>query len=335
MDRVLLSHGSGRGLNLLLDNIVLPVLTDGNSLYTEDAAILQWDSMSKLAFTTDSFVVTPLSFPGGNIGKLAACGTINDLAMMGAIPKYMSVSLIIEDGFSVEKLKCYLKSLRDICVTNNVKIVCGDTKVVESGNCDGLFINTAGIGEFCQGSTMLSARNTSDGDQVIVSGPIGLHGITILAQRGNLSFASNAISDCAPLSAMALHLMNASNSVRVMRDATRGGCAAILNEIAKSSDVTIRLDQSKIPVPDVVKGACSFLGLDPLQIANEGTFIAIVSPSDTQKCLDALHELPEGKNAQCIGTVLKKGKYSVEMITEIGGIRPVEVPHGQLLPRIC
>jgi hydrogenase expression/formation protein HypE len=334
MKTVQLSHGSGRGLNTLLDEVILPSLSSSPDDIKEDAAVVNWNS-PKLAFTTDSFVVTPLSFPGGDIGKIAACGTINDLAMMGAVPKFISVALIIEDGFEVSELKCYLGSLFDVCKSCDVKVVCGDTKVVEKGNCDGLYITTSGIGELSPVNSMLSAANASIGDQVIVSGPIGLHGITILAQRENLSFASTAVSDCAPLLSMAQALVHISQNIRVMRDATRGGCAAILNEIAASSDITIQLDQSGIPVPDVVKGACSFLGLDPLQVANEGTFIAIVKADDAEKCINALHQLPEGKGARIIGSIKRKGKYPVELLTEIGGIRPVEIPHGLLLPRIC
>jgi hydrogenase expression/formation protein HypE len=334
MNTVQLSNGSGRGLNSLLDEVILPSLKSSPHDVNEDAAVVNWNT-PRLAFTTDSFVVTPLSFPGGDIGKIAACGTINDLSMMGAVPRFMAVALIIEDGLPVSELKEYCTSLANVCKTCNVKVVCGDTKVVEKGNCDGLYITTSGIGELHPVNTMLSASNASSDDQVIVSGPIGLHGITILAQRENLSFASTAISDCAPLLSMAQTLVHTSPNIKVMRDATRGGCAAILNEIAQSSDVTIQLDQKKIPIPDVVRGACSFLGLDPLHIANEGTFIAIVKADDASKCINALHQLPDGKGAQIIGSVKKKGRYPVELITEIGGIRPVEIPHGLLLPRIC
>lgn len=335
MDTILLSHGSGRGLNTLLDTIIIPSLTIDNSIKSEDAAVLSWPHNSRIAFTTDSFVVAPLSFPGGDIGKLAACGTINDLSMMGAIPKYMSVSLIIEEGLPVVDLKKYLLSLRSVCLSEHVTIVCGDTKVVQKGKGDGLFITTTGIGEISCDQVVLSAQNAKPGDSVIVSGPIGLHGITLLAQREDFAFASKAISDCAPLCVLSRAILSASSSVRVLRDATRGGCAAVLNEIAKSSEVTIRLDHSLIPVPEVVKGACSILGLDPLHIANEGTFVAIVSAEDTQACLDALHSAPGGTGAVRIGTVLQKGRFTTEIVTEIGGVRPVETPSGLLLPRIC
>lgn len=335
MDTILLSHGSGRGLSALLDKIVLPALTDGNSINGEDAAVLPWISSSRIAFTTDSFVVTPLTFPGGDIGKLAACGTINDLAMVGAIPRFMAVALIIEEGLPAADLQRYLFSLRSVCRSENVSIVCGDTKVIERGKGDGLFINTTGIGEIPPERCPLSVRNAAVSDVVIVSGPIGLHGITILAQRENLDFANNAVSDCAPLYRLSNAILSVSSSVRVLRDATRGGCAAVLNEIAASSGVTIRIEQSLIPVPEVVRGACSFLGMDPLQIANEGTFVAVVPADDAQACLDALHALPDGIGAVVIGSVVKKGRFAVEIVTEIGGVRPVEVPPGQLLPRIC
>lgn len=335
MDKVMLSHGSGRGLQNLLQTIVLPSLIGDHDDVLEDAAVLTWNQHSPVVFTTDSFVVKPLSFPGGDIGKLAACGTINDLAMMGATPLFISVALIIEEGLPAEELQTYLNSLRTVCQKENVSITCGDTKVIEQRNGDGLFITTSGIGHLPQACQRLSAGKVVEGDAVIVSGPIGLHGITILAQRESLSFASNAVSDCAPLVGLSKAVLSASSSVRVMRDATRGGCAAVLNEIATSSQVTITLEQSLLPVPEVVRCACEILGLDPLSIANEGTFVAIIPECDCQNVLESLHRLPEGRNACRIGHVAKQQRFPVQLITEIGGMRAVEVPPGQLLPRIC
>lgn len=335
MDKILLSHGSGLGLQNLLQTVILPSLLGDNENVLEDAAIVPWDTSSPVVFTTDSFVVNPLTFPGGDIGKLAACGTINDLAMMGATPSHISVALIIEEGLAVTQLQNYLTSLRTICTQQNVSIACGDTKVVEKGKGDELFITTTGIGKLPRGYQRLSAGNAVDGDVVIVSGPIGLHGITILAQRENLSFASNAVSDCAPLVQLSEAVLSASPSVRVMRDATRGGCAAVLNEIAQSSHVSIMLEQSQLPVPEVVRCACEILGMEPLTIANEGTFVTIVPQCDSKNVLKSLHRLPEGKNACIIGSVIKQERFAVQLHTEIGGIRAVEVPPGQLLPRIC
>jgi hydrogenase expression/formation protein HypE len=335
MDKVLLSHGSGRGLQQLLETVVLPSLIGESGEALEDAAIVQWNTSSPVVFTTDSFVVTPLSFPGGDIGKLAACGTINDLAMMGAVPHSMAVALIIEEGLPIDALRTYLTSLRSICKQQGVSIVCGDTKVTERGKGDGIYITTTGIGTLSNGDPRLSARNARDGDVVIVSGPIGLHGVTILAQRENLAFVSSAVSDCAPLVTQSRAVLDASSTVRVMRDATRGGCAAVLNEIASSSNVSIVLEQASLPIPEVVRCACSFLGLDPLQIANEGTFVAVVAATDCDAVLRALHALPEGKGACRIGRVAAKQRTTVSIITEIGGVRAVEVPPGQLLPRIC
>jgi hydrogenase expression/formation protein HypE len=335
MDKIMLSHGSGRGLQNLLQTVILPSLIGDHDGVLEDAAVLGWDQHSPVVFTTDSFVVKPLTFPGGDIGKLAACGTINDLAMMGATPRFISVALIIEEGLPIEELKKYLNSLRTVCQNENVSIACGDTKVIEQRNGDGLFISTSGIGYLPKECQRLSAGKVVEGDAVIVSGPIGLHGIAILAQRENLSFASNAVSDCGPLLRLSKAVLSASSSVRVMRDATRGGCAAVLNEIAMSSRVSIVLEQSHIPVPEVVRCACEILGMDPLCVANEGTFVAIVPECDCRNVLESLHKLPEGRNACRIGHVIKRQRFPVQLITEIGGIRAVEIPPGQLLPRIC
>ncbi|MBD3321246.1 MAG: hydrogenase expression/formation protein HypE, partial [Chitinivibrionales bacterium] len=238
-EKIHLSHGSGAGLHALLEEIIIPCLLPGDSGAREDAFIVDQVN-GRLAFTTDSFVVDPLEFPGGNIGKLAACGTINDLAMMAAQPTHLAVSLIIEEGLEISSLQKYLRSLRSVCDECGVTICCGDTKVVDRGKADGLFITTSGIGVVA-GNISMSAANARHGDSVIVSGPAGLHGTAILAQRKNLGFASQAISDCAPLNEPARALISAVPGTRVMRDATRGGIAAVLNEIAADSGVTIRL----------------------------------------------------------------------------------------------
>jgi hydrogenase expression/formation protein HypE len=346
---VKLAHGSGQGLDELLHEVILPALFTKENLppledsYTIDvqhllhAAIEGEIRLAKLAFTTDSFVVQPLEFPGGNIGKLAACGTINDLAMMGAIPRLLSIALIIEEGMETTLLKKILASLQEVCLATAVTISCGDTKVVDKGKGDGLYINTSGIGIVPPGRN-ISASNARPGDIVLVSGPIGLHGIAILSARKGLNFASAAISDCSALNILVEALLKVRPDTHVLRDCTRGGCAAVLNEIASSSAVSIVLQQEAIPVPDVVRGACSFLGMDPLQIACEGRFIAILpekSSSDSAQILSLLNDIPLGKGAAIIGRVIERHPFPVMIETLIGGTRLVDIPPGELLPRIC
>jgi hydrogenase expression/formation protein HypE len=328
-----MSHGSGKGLQEFLSSVVLPALIPGGTGTLEDAFVFDIPGR-RLAFTTDSFVVSPLEFPGGDIGKLAACGTINDLAMVGARAILLSVSLILEEGLDIAVLSKMLGSLSSVCASMNLRIACGDTKVVDRGKADGMFINTSGIGIVTVGIS-LSAGYAKPGDVVIVSGGIGLHGITVLAQRQNLHFASSAVSDCAPLWPLARAMLDAVPLTRVLRDATRGGLAAILNEIAGASKVSICIHENAIPVPDVVRGACAFLGMDPLHIANEGRFAAIVPADSADKAVAALRTLPDGKDACIIGYVVEKDRFPVLLKTAIGGTRPVEMPPGELLPRIC
>ena len=330
---VRLAHGSGSGLRQLLHEIVLPALLPGSHGILEDAAVMDSPG-ERIAFTSDSFVVWPLEFRGGDIGKLAACGTINDLAMMGALPRVMSVSLIIEEGLDKSLLSRVLRSLHGACEEAATRIVCGDTKIVDKGKADGMFISTSGIGVVPPGRN-LSAGSARPGDAVLVSGPIGLHGITVLSQRQGLGFASEAISDCAALSGLVEVLLKAVPETRTLRDATRGGCAAVLHEIAESSNATVMLDETLIPVPDVVRGACSFLGLDPLHIANEGRFVAIVAPQNAEAAVAACNAHPLGKGAARIGTIVDRGRFPVVIKTAIGASRAVEMPAGELLPRIC
>lgn len=332
-DRIKLAHGSGRGLTEILSEVILPNLYPQGVPPLEDATILPSEE-GKMAFTTDSFVVHPLIFPGGDIGKLAACGTINDLAMMGAIPRYMSVALILEEGLQTQILSQVLASLRRVCEEAKVEISCGDTKVVEKGKADGIFINTSGLGIIPKGRN-LSVTNLKEGDAVLVSGFLGLHGITILSQRQNLQFASQAISDCAPLHDIVETLLRAVPETKALRDATRGGCAAVLNEMAEASGVTIVVEEKAIPVSDVVKGACSYLGMEALQIANEGHFVAVVPAHKAPDALQALGSHPLGQGASILGSVTAKARFPVWMKTLVGGKRVVEVPPGELLPRIC
>jgi len=328
-----LSHGSGSGLQELLREIVLPALVPNQTSVLEDAAVIE-RPRGRIAFTSDSFVVWPLEFKGGDIGKLSACGTINDLAMMGAQPRFMSVSLILEEGLSLSQLNRVLSSLRIECEKANVVIACGDTKVVDRGKADSMFISTSGIGVIPE-NRRLSAGNAQPGDLVIVSGPIGLHGIAILSQRKGLCFASEAISDCAALHGLVDELLTAVPDTRALRDATRGGCAAVLHEIADASKVSIVLDEKTIPIPDVVRGACSFLGFDPLHIANEGRFVAIVPAQNAQAAISACTAHPLGEGASIIGEVVERKRFPLLVKTAIGATRPVEMPAGELLPRIC
>lgn len=328
-----MSHGGGKGHSELLSSVIIPALGLNPASTLEDAFVFDIPGR-RLAFTTDSFVVSPLKFPGGDIGTLAACGTINDLAMMGARAILLSVGLILEEGLDITVLAKMLSSLASVCASMGVRVACGDTKVVERGKADGMFINTSGIG-IVQVGVSLSASNAKPGDAVIVSGGIGLHGITVLAQRQNLHFASTAASDCAPLWHSAKAVLDAVPQTRVMRDATRGGLAAVLNEIARSSQVSILIHEASVPVPDVVRGACSFLGMDPLHIANEGRFAAIVPADFRDRAVAALRSVPVSRDACVIGYVVEQDRFPVLCNTAIGGTRPVEMPPGELLPRIC
>jgi hydrogenase expression/formation protein HypE len=328
-----LSHGSGRGLDELLHDIILPETGMAADAVLEDAAVFRLQK-SHIAFTTDSFVVQPLEFPGGNIGKLAVCGTVNDLAVMGAVPLALSVALILEEGLDTELLRRVLRSIRNESDRAGITICCGDTKVVDKGKADGIFITTSGIGTVPAGRD-ISAANAKPGDRVLVSGSLGLHGIAILAARKGLNFASRAVSDCACLHTLVEALFSAAPHTHCLRDATRGGCAAVLNELAAASGVTISISQDAVPVPPEVASACGFLGLDPLHIANEGRFVAVVPEKEAGTALAALHSHELGSGAKTIGTVVKKGKFPVVMKTAIGGTRVVDVPPGELLPRIC
>ncbi len=332
-EKIGLSHGSGAGLRALLDRIVLPALAPAAGEPLEDAAVLSLGE-GRWAFSTDSFVVSPIEFPGGDIGKLAACGTINDLAMMGARPEHLSVSLILEEGVETDLVRKVLGSLRKVCEESGTGVRCGDTKVVERGKADKVFITTSGLGRIVS-DAHLSAANAREGDRVLVSGPIGRHGIAIMARRAGLGFASSVVSDCAPLHDPAAVLLEAVPATRLMRDATRGGCAAVLNEIAESSGVTLRLAENELPVSKTVSAACAYLGMEPLQIANEGTFVAVVPPDDVETALGALRTAPGCEGAAVVGTVEKSGRFPVVLETLVGGTRPVETPPGILLPRIC
>jgi len=333
-DCILLGHGSGGKLSSdLVREIFLPAFSNPALAKLDDQAIVSVNG-SRLAITTDSFVVKPLFFPGGDIGSLAVHGTINDLAMGGARPLFLSVAFILEEGFSMEMLQRVVTSLRRAADDAGVKVVTGDTKVVEKGKGDGLFINTTGIGVMPPGIE-LSADKAHPGDKVLLSGSIGDHGIAILAQREGLEFESAIESDSAALHTLVAEMLMATNSIRCMRDPTRGGVSSALNEIAERSRVGIELDERAIPIRDDVKGACEMLGLDPLYVANEGKLIAIVAPEGADALLEAMRRHPLGRQAQVIGTVNDKNPGLVTMRTGLGTTRIVDMLAGDQLPRIC
>lgn len=332
VNSILLSHGSGgKSQNELIEGTVLKYFRNPVLGLLEDSAVLK---EKRIAFTTDSFVVKPIFFPGGDIGKLAVSGTVNDILCSGARPAYISLSLIIEEGFSVDKLETILNSARREADKAGVEVVCGDTKVVEKGKADEIFINTSGIG-FIENGEALSIKRIGPGDQVIVSGTIGDHGISILSKREGLRFGSTLTSDCASLSGLVRSILTPAGRVHCLRDPTRGGLGGVLAEIAKSSNLGIEIEEEKIPVKNEVRAACELLGLDPLYIANEGKMAAFVRKKDTEDILKAMKEDENGKDAAVIGEVTDSHPGIPVLTTKIGGKRIIDLPRGQLLPRIC
>jgi hydrogenase expression/formation protein HypE len=333
-DRILLGHGSGGKLSAeLVRELFLPAFRNDALSKLNDQAVVNVNG-SRIAITTDSFVVQPLFFPGGDIGSLAVHGTINDLAMGGAQPLFLSVAFILEEGFETEKLQRIVASLQRAAHHAGVQVVTGDTKVVEKGKGDGIFINTTGIGIVPDGLEF-SANEARPGDKVLLSGSIGEHGIAILAQREGLEFESTIQSDSAALHTLVAEMLRIAREIRCMRDPTRGGLSSALNEIAEQSRVGIELDEESIPVRDDVKGACEMLGLDPLYVANEGKLVAIIAPEAADGLLAAMRKHPLGKQAQIIGTVGSSNAGLVTMRTALGTTRIVDMLAGDQLPRIC
>jgi hydrogenase expression/formation protein HypE len=330
-----LAHGAGgSAMTMLISEIFYPAFNNDLLLQQNDQAIFNVDA-GKLAFTTDSFVVSPLFFPGGNIGSLAVNGTINDIALGGATPLYLSASFILEEGFPLKKLLIIAKTMGACADAAGVKIITGDTKVVERGKADGVFITTTGIGVI-RNQTVLSANQITPGDCVILSGEIGDHGVAILSKRENLNFETNIISDQAALHELIqLILEVGGDHIRVMRDPTRGGLASALNELAEKSDVGFVINENKIPINSSVAAACEFLGLDPLYVANEGKLIAVVAPSAAADVLKAMRSHPLGYQAEIIGVTMEDSRFFVQMITRIGGRRIIDHLSGELLPSIC
>ena len=333
-DTVLLGHGSGGKLSAqLLHDVFLPALANPLLERLEDQAVLESNG-ARFAFTTDSFVVKPLFFPGGDIGSLAVHGTVNDLAVGGARPLALSAAFILEEGFSLAELRRIVESMARAAATVGVPIVTGDTKVVEHGSGDGVFITTTGIGVVAPGIN-LSAANARPGDTVILSGPIGDHGIAILTQREGLALESTVESDSMPLHTLVAAILAVTNEVRAMRDPTRGGLASTLNEIAAQSKVGIAIEEPAIPVHEAVRGACELLGFDPLYVANEGKLVAIVPAAHADAVVAAMRAHPLGADAAVIGKVVERDPGLVTMHTAFGTSRIVDLLAGDQLPRIC
>jgi hydrogenase expression/formation protein HypE len=332
-DRILLSHGSGGRLaHQLVSEGFVKAFDNPRLAKLDDSAA--FDLRGKLAFTTDSYVISPIFFPGGDIGKLAVCGTVNDLAMSGAKPLYLSLSFIIEEGLPQSDLNQIVASIQKSAREAEVEIVTGDTKVVNRGSADRLFINTAGIGIIPDGVD-ISGSNAQPGDKVILSGTLGDHGIAVLSQREGLSFMTRLESDCAPLAIMVAEMLAVSQNIHCLRDPTRGGLATTINELATQSKVGISIEEDKIPVRDEVLGASEMLGLDPLYIANEGKLVAIVSAEDASGILEAMRSNRYGREATIIGEVTAEHPGRVVMNTSLGTSRIIDMLVGDPLPRIC
>lgn len=333
-EKVLLDHGSGGKVShSMFSDLILPLFQNHELSKQDDGAVLDI-SGTKLAFSTDSYVVDPIFFPGGNIGDLAVNGTVNDISMCGAVPRFISAGLIIEEGLSIKDLKIILQSMADAAKKAGVKIVTGDTKVVPKGKADKIFINTSGIGVIPPGVDV-SGANAEPGDKIIVSGTIADHGITVLSTREGLKFDSDIKTDSAPLNRMVQALIRSDCNVHVLRDPTRGGLGTTLNEIAAQSGIGIKINEASLPVRGPVQGICELLGFDPLYIANEGKLIAFVPQEHAQKALEIIKADEYGKDAVIIGEVTKEDPGKVFLQTRIGGLRVVDMLTGEQLPRIC
>jgi hydrogenase expression/formation protein HypE len=331
---VLLGHGSGGKLTAdLIEKLFLPVFWNPYLDKRDDQAVLEING-ARLAFTTDSFVVTPLFFPGGDIGKLAVNGTVNDLAMSGARPLYLSAAFILEEGLPLSDLQGIIRSMQEACEMAGVLLVTGDTKVVHRGSADQVFITTSGIG-IIEHRLVISADRVQVGDQIILSGTIADHGMAVMSKRAGLEFETELISDTAPLNALVQTMLEGSPAIHCLRDPTRGGVATTLYEIAHRSQVGMVLNEHRIPIREEVKGACELLGIDPLYVANEGKLIALVSQAEAAQVLERMRSHQSGREAQIIGEVVADHPRMVVMQTGIGGTRIIDLMIGEQLPRIC
>ena len=333
-DTVQLAHGAGGKLSAeLIDKVFIPCF--GNQILDkmEDQAVLERPA-GRLAFTTDTFTVSPIFFPGGNIGELAINGTVNDVCMSGATPLYLSVGFIIEEGLPIEELHHIVVSMKAAAEKAGVRIVTGDTKVVNKGNCDKLFINTSGIGVIPDGLE-INAKHIQSGDKILLSGTIADHGMAVMTVREGLSFQSTIESDTTALNGLVQTMLKAGQQVHAMRDPTRGGVATTLNEWAKASGLGIRISEDQLPVRNDVRGACEILGIDPMYVANEGKLLAVVAAEETDMVLEAMRNHPLGRDAVLLGEIVEEHSGKVTMINKLGVERIIDMPVGEQLPRIC
>ncbi|OYT14224.1 MAG: hydrogenase expression/formation protein HypE [Bacteroidetes bacterium 4572_114] len=334
--KILLGHGSGGKLSHeLISDIFLKYFNNEILGAQTDSAVLDIPGRH-LSFTTDSYVVDPIFFQGGNIGKLAVCGTINDIAVSGAKPLYLSCGFIIEEGFALTDLETIAKTMAEEAKNAGVKIVTGDTKIVNKGKCDKIFINTAGIGVLAPEKKDISfGANIKPGDKIIVNGSIGDHGIAILAARESLSFQTDVQSDCASLNDLIQSCLASSENIKFMRDATRGGIATVLCELAENKNLGVIIEENEVPLKDLVKGTCEVFGFDPLYLANEGKVVMVAGAQDAGLILQKMRSHPLGQDARIIGEITKGHPTKVLMHTEIGGRRIIDMLAGEMLPRIC
>jgi len=334
-DVVTLAHGAGgKASAALLDAVFLPAFAENTKAAQTDAATITLPSGERLAFSTDSYVVKPLRFPGGSVGHLAVHGTVNDLAMMGAHPLALSAAFVLEEGFPIDSLREIVADMAEAAAAAGVSIVTGDTKVVDRGAADGMYISTAGVGLIPNGRE-LSAAKVKDGDVVISSGTIGDHGTAVMLARGDLALEADIESDTAPLNGLMECLLAAAPATRWLRDATRGGVGTVCNELSRDSNLTVVLEETALPVRPAVAAACELLGIDPLYVANEGKFVAVVAPEEAEAALSALRAHPLGAEAVRIGEIHSEPPGIVVLLTTLGGTRIVDMLVGDPLPRIC
>ncbi|MCE5291248.1 MAG: hydrogenase expression/formation protein HypE [Nocardiaceae bacterium] len=331
---IVMGHGGGGAMSgELIEHLFLPAFGAAADAQMGDSAVVEVNG-TRLAFSTDSFVVKPLEFPGGNIGDLAVNGTVNDLAMAGATPLVLSTAFILEEGTPLTEIQRVAHALGTAAMAAGVKLVTGDTKVVDAGHGDGIFVNTTGIG-VVPANVDVRPQRATPGDVVIVSGDIGVHGIAIMSCREGLEFGTTITSDTAPLNGLVAAMIATGADIHTMRDPTRGGLSATLNEIARTAGVGISLDERKLPVPPEVRDACGLLGLDPMYVANEGKLVAFVRPEEADKVLEAMRAHPRGSRAVAIGECVSDHPGIVVAKTALGGTRVVDLPAGEQLPRIC
>ena len=335
MEIITLSHGSGgKATNKLIDNLFYKYFNNEFLLQKNDSSVLPVIN-GKIAMSTDSFVINPIFFEGGDIGKLAVCGTINDICMSGAKPLYISVGFIIEEGLPISELEKVVQSIAKTANEAGVEIVTGDTMVVEKGSCDKIYINTTGIGIIEENRAYLGGDKVKNGDKIIISGTLGDHGMCVMNKRENLGFETSIKSDCCLLNKLIEDILSASNNVKVLRDPTRGGLATTLNEIIEHSNISMEIAEEFIPVKPEVDAMCEILGLDPLFIANEGKVVVIVDKNDADNVLNIMRQNPVGKDSVLLGEAINDGKNKLYLKTKIGGRRIINMPEGEILVRIC